>query len=68
MIKIGLVLVATLLIGSCSKGPRLFDQPGDYVGSETASIEIACNKRGSQAKESMAWKMCVQSQKNHYRK
>ena len=62
-------LVSTLIVvSSCGGGHGPFSKPGDYLGgNEAAAIELACRKRGSGAKYSGAYDLCVQSQKIHYK-
>ena len=68
MVRIALIFISLIMISGCSQRSGLWKNPGSYLGgSEAAGIEIACNKRGSGARDSMAWQLCVQSQKVHYR-
>ena len=68
MVRIALIFISVIMISGCSQRTGLWKNPGSYLGgSEAAAIEMACNKRGSNARDSMAWELCVQSQKVHNR-
>ena len=67
MKKIVFLVVCFLVVSSCAGGSALFSSQGAYVGgNQAAAIALACHKRGSGAKSSAAYDLCVQSQKIHY--
>tara|TARA_X000001036_G_C20097913_1_gene569942 strand:- start:180 stop:392 length:213 start_codon:yes stop_codon:yes gene_type:complete len=69
MNKIIFLVSSFMLVSSCGGGYGLYSKPGDYLGvrgNEAAAIELACRKRGGQAKDSAAYDLCVQSYKIHY--
>ncbi len=68
MKKIMFLVVCFLVVSSCGGGSGLFSTQADYVGgNKAAAIALACHKRGSGAKNSAAYDLCVQSQKIHYK-
>ena len=68
MKKIMFLVVCFLAVSSCGGRNPLFSTPADYVGgNQAAAIALACHKRGSGAKNSAAYDLCVQSQKIHYK-
>ena len=68
MKRVVIILVFLSLSVSCSRGPDLWSEHGAYVGSENAAIALACNNRSGAGTDIMAWKLCVHSQKMHYKK
>ena len=67
MKKIVFLSICFIIVSSCGGRNELFSSPGDYVGGDrAAAIALACHKRGSGAKNSAAYDLCVQSQKIHY--
>ena len=68
MKKIMFLVVFFLAVSSCAGRNPLFSNQGDYLGGDqAAAIALACHKRGSGAKNSAAYDLCVQSQKIHYK-
>ena len=68
MKKIMFLVVCFLVVSSCGGRSGLFSNQADYVGgNQAAAINLACHKRGSGAKNSAAYDLCVQSQKIHYK-
>ena len=66
MKKIMFLVVCFLVVSSCA-GRSAFPTQGDYVGgNQAAATALACHKRGSGAKNSAAYDLCVQAQKIHY--
>lgn len=67
MKRIFFLFVGFIAVGSCGGNKSLFSNSTDYIGgNQAAAIELACHKRGSAAKNSVAYDLCVQSQKIHY--
>ena len=68
MKKIMFLVVCFLAVSSCGGRSHLFSNPGDYLGGDqAAAVALACYNRGSGAKNSAAYDLCVQSQKIHYK-
>ena len=62
------LIVCLLVVSSCGGRSDLFTDHGDYLGgNQAAAIGLACHKRGGGVKDSVAYDLCVQSQKIHYK-
>ena len=60
--------IISLVLVSCS-GPRIFNNPTDFMGgNRAAAVETHCARKAGDTKDSMGYKLCQQSYNTHYGK
>ena len=58
--------VASLALVSCS-APSYFNSPTDFIGgNRAAAVDTHCARQSGEGKDSLVYKLCEQSYKNHY--
>ncbi len=67
MKRIIVLILGFIVVSSCGGKKSMYSNSADYIGgNQEAAIELACYNRGSGAKDSAAYDLCVKSQKIHY--